>query len=130
MKGQQSGFAVTIEGLTEPASFLTLADALASLWGTLRTLPLGWTQYEAYRYFFGPDAAQRTEGFLARDGHLLLSFALLGTTRLIRVVPTAAGPLQVGPRRLELLNTPAVMALCLHDGRGHFDPEPKLPRSA
>ncbi|MFF2630558.1 hypothetical protein ACFVUN_32930 [Kitasatospora griseola] len=113
MKGQQSGYAVSIEGITESASFLSLADALASLWGTLRTLPLGWTQYEAYRYFFGPGAAQRTESFLLRDGHLLLSFVLLGQTRLIRVVPTAAGPLQVAPKRLELLNTPAVMALCL-----------------
>ncbi|MFJ5923548.1 hypothetical protein ACIQF6_13185 [Kitasatospora sp. NPDC092948] len=130
MKGQQSGYAVSIDGITESASFLSLADALASLWGTLRTLPLGWTQYEAYRYFFGPGVAQRTEGFLARDGHLVLTFALLGHTRLIRVLPTTAGPLQLGPKRLELLDTPAVMALCLHDSAGYSGPGLRLPRSA
>ncbi|MFD7645892.1 hypothetical protein ACFV4P_35250 [Kitasatospora sp. NPDC059795] len=130
MKGPQTGYAASIEGITETTSFASLADALASLWGTLRTLPLGWTQYEAYRYFFGPDAAQRTEGFLARDGHLLLSFVLLGHNRQIRVVPTSDGPLQPAPKRLELLNTPAVMALCLHDTVGFPDPEERLPRSA
>ncbi|MFF0393848.1 hypothetical protein ACFYS8_34875 [Kitasatospora sp. NPDC004615] len=130
MKGPQSGYAVSIEGITESASFASLADALASLWGTLRTLPLGWTQYEAYRYFFGPGAAQRTEGFLARDGHLLLSFVLLGHNRAIRVLPTTAGPLQLAPKRLELLNTPAVVALCLHDAPAYPDPGSPLPRSA
>ncbi|MFD8594253.1 hypothetical protein ACFV1L_04575 [Kitasatospora sp. NPDC059646] len=115
MKGTQSGYAVSIEGITETTSFASLADAIASLWATLRTLPLGWTQYEAYRYFFGPGAAERTEAFLARDGQLLLSFILLGRTRVIQVRPTATGPLQPAPRRLELLHTPAVAALCLHE---------------
>ncbi|MFD8484024.1 hypothetical protein [Kitasatospora sp. NPDC059673] len=130
MKGPQSGYAVSIEGITESASFVSLADALASLWGTLRTLPLGWTQYEAYRYFFGPGATQRTEGFLARDGHLLLSFILLGQTRVIRVVPTSTGPLQLAPKRLELLNTPAVAALCLRGTPAYPDLDAHLPRSA
>ncbi|GAA2149261.1 hypothetical protein GCM10009760_42160 [Kitasatospora kazusensis] len=78
---------VSIEGITAPATFQRLPDALAALWEALRVLPLGWTQYEAYRYFFGPGAVQRVEGFLERDGELTLSFALAGRSHAVRVVP-------------------------------------------
>ncbi|MFJ1755798.1 hypothetical protein [Kitasatospora sp. NPDC088134] len=113
MKTTPPGYTVSIEDITEPASFRFLADALASLWSTLRTLPLGWTQYEAYRYFFGPGAADRTAAFLARDGQLRLTFVLLGRTRLLRVSPATQGPFQLNPVPLQLLTTPEVAALRL-----------------
>jgi hypothetical protein len=74
---------VSIEGITEPATFTHLPDALAALWDALRVLPLGWTQYEAYRYFFGPGAVERVTTFLDRDGELTLSFAMGGRTHLV-----------------------------------------------
>ncbi|MDH6578936.1 hypothetical protein [Kitasatospora sp. MAP5-34] len=81
---------VSIEGITEPATFSRLPDALAALWEALRVLPLGWTQYEAYRYFFGPGAVERVEAFLERDGELTLSFAMAGRSHAVRVTPERA----------------------------------------
>ncbi|MER5641205.1 hypothetical protein ABT095_30180 [Kitasatospora sp. NPDC002227] len=87
MKPRTPGAPVTvcIEGITAPASFAHLADALAALWEALRVLPLGWNQYEAYRYFFGPGAVERVEAFLERDGELTLSFAMAGETYAVRL---------------------------------------------
>lgn len=117
MKTTPTGYTVSIEDITEPASYAELADALAALWATLRTLPLGWTQFEAYRFFFGPGAAERTREFLARDGHLELSFVLLGRSRLIRVVPRAEHPLQPAAAALRLRDSPEVAALRLSADR-------------
>jgi len=80
---------VSIEDITAPATFSQLPDALAALWEALRVLPLGWTQYEAYRYFFGPGAVERVEAFLERDGQLILSFSMAGRSHAVRVVPMA-----------------------------------------
>ncbi|RKE21325.1 hypothetical protein [Streptomyces sp. TLI_171] len=126
MKTTPPGYTVSIEDITAPATFLSLAHALGSLWETLRTLPLGWTQYEAYRYFFGPGATTRADAFLARDGQLTLGFALLGRTRLIRVTPTTTGPLHLAPTALRLLDTPDVAALRL-DGPDDRSPAPYRP---
>ncbi|MFJ4681109.1 MULTISPECIES: hypothetical protein [Kitasatospora] len=126
MKNAPPGYTVGIEEITEPTSFFSLAPALSSLWQTLHALPLGWTQFEAYRYFFGPGAVERTEAFLRRDGRLQLSFALLGRTRLISVVPAARGPLQLAPAPLKLLDSPEVAALRL-DGPA-VRPAPGAPR--
>ncbi|GAA4865481.1 hypothetical protein ACGFX4_30270 [Kitasatospora sp. NPDC048365] len=79
------GYTVSIEDITEPATFTRLPDALDALWQSLRVLPLGWTQYEAYRYFFGPGAVERVETFLARDGRLTLSFHMAGRAHAIRL---------------------------------------------
>ncbi|KJK57712.1 hypothetical protein [Saccharothrix sp. ST-888] len=76
---------VEIEGVTEPAMFRDLAKALDALWVSLRALPLGSYQYEAYKDFFGPDAAERVAEFLERDGRLDLSFSMSGRSHLVRV---------------------------------------------
>ncbi|WP_457028720.1 hypothetical protein [Kitasatospora sp. P5_F3] len=80
-----SGFTVSIEDITAPATFARLSDGLAALWESLRVLPLGNTQYEAYRYFFGPGVEERVTEFLNRDGDLVLSFALDGRSYAVRV---------------------------------------------
>ncbi|KJK55113.1 hypothetical protein [Saccharothrix sp. ST-888] len=89
MNSRESRTAVTvsIEDITPPATFSRLPDALVALWEALRVLPLGWTQYEAYRYFLGPGAEQRVAAFLARDGELTLSFTMAGRSHAVRVVP-------------------------------------------
>ncbi|GAA2751502.1 MULTISPECIES: hypothetical protein [Kitasatospora] len=78
-------YTVSIEDITEPATFSRLPDAVAALWESLRVLPLGWTQYEAYRYFFGPGAVERVEDFLSREGELVLSFRMAGRSHAVRV---------------------------------------------
>ena len=84
---------VEIEGVTEPATFTRLPDALGALWASLRPLPLGAVQYDAYQYFLTrPDAAERVAEFLQRDGELNLSFAMSGTSHAVRVRPAAPAP--------------------------------------
>ncbi|WP_457031759.1 hypothetical protein [Kitasatospora sp. P5_F3] len=79
---------VSIEGVTEPATFKHLPDALAALWESLRALPLGAVQADAYRYFLTrPDAVERVTEFLTRDGRLDLTFALAGRCHLVSVAP-------------------------------------------
>ncbi|MEW1912820.1 hypothetical protein AB0442_31030 [Kitasatospora sp. NPDC085895] len=79
-------FTVSIEDVTTPATFNRLDDALAALWDALRALPLGWTQYDAYRYFLTEDdAPRRVAEFLARDGYLALSFTMAGRPHAVRV---------------------------------------------
>ncbi|MFG2821714.1 hypothetical protein ACGFX4_20065 [Kitasatospora sp. NPDC048365] len=80
-------YQVEIEGITEPATFSRLPEALSALWAALRVLPLGWTQYEAYRYFFGEGSAERVKTFLDRDGQLSLSFQLEGRAHAVHVRP-------------------------------------------
>lgn len=79
-------YTVSIEDVTTSATFAHLPDALAALWEALRVLPLGWTQYEAYRYFFGAGAVERVNEFLDRDGELTLSFAMGGRSHLVQLV--------------------------------------------
>ncbi|MFF1873614.1 hypothetical protein [Kitasatospora herbaricolor] len=91
----RAGGAVTveIEDIAEPATFSRLPDAVAALWEALRVLPLGWTQYEAYRRFLGPGAVRRVEESIERDGELSLSFRLAGRLHLVRIAPAhRAGP--------------------------------------
>ncbi|WP_354642908.1 hypothetical protein [Kitasatospora camelliae] len=79
---------VEIEGVTAPAMFARLPDAVAAVWGAMRALPLGNTQYEAYKYFFTrPDAVERVTEFIQRDGELNLSFSMDGRSHRVRVCP-------------------------------------------
>ncbi|MGK4582554.1 hypothetical protein [Kitasatospora sp. HPMI-4] len=78
---------VEIEGITEAATFHELPKALDALWRSLRALPLGSLQYEAYREFFEVDAAERVTEFLERDGRLELTFAMSGRSHSVRVRP-------------------------------------------
>lgn len=78
---------VEIEGITEPAQFTNLGAAVTALWESLRALPLGWEQYQAYALFFGEGAVERVEEFLERDGELTLSFAMAGQSHAVRVRP-------------------------------------------
>ncbi|MDH6575821.1 hypothetical protein [Kitasatospora sp. MAP5-34] len=81
-----SGVVVEIEGVMAPAEFRNLGDAVAALWESLRVLPLGWTQFEAYRYFFDTAGAEeRVRTFLERDRCLVLSFAMAGRSHAVRV---------------------------------------------
>ena len=78
---------VEIEDIVAPATFSRVPDAVAALWEALRVLPLGWTQYEAYRYFLGPGAVDRIEESLRRDGELSLTFRMSGRLHSVRVTP-------------------------------------------
>ncbi|WP_344467594.1 hypothetical protein [Kitasatospora kazusensis] len=83
---------VEIGGVTGPATFARLPDALAALWQSLRPLPLGAVQYDAYEYFLNrPDSSERVAEFLKRDGELQLTFAMGGVTHVVRVRPAATG---------------------------------------
>lgn len=97
-KGTAGGpVVVEITGITTPARFRRLPDAVAAVWDAVRALPLGNTQYEAYRYFFTrPDAVQRVTEFLERDGELSLTFSMNGRSHSVRFRP-AAQPVAVEP---------------------------------
>ncbi|GAA2147307.1 hypothetical protein GCM10009760_38050 [Kitasatospora kazusensis] len=79
---------VEIDGVTAPARFDELPDALAALWESLRALPLGAVQADAFHYFLTrPDAAEHVTEFVRRDGALLLSFAMGGRSHAVRLRP-------------------------------------------
>jgi len=80
-------FTVAIEGVTEPATFTRLDDAVEATWQSLRRLPLGSHQYEAYREFFGDGAVERVQRFLERDRELTLSFTMAGEPHAVRITP-------------------------------------------
>lgn len=81
---------VTIEGIADPARFTRLQDALPAIWESLRRLPLGSHQYEAFREFFGEGAVERVEKFLQRDGMLTLTFVMAGQPHAVRITPVAS----------------------------------------
>lgn len=84
---------VEIEGVTAPATFSHLPAALAALWESIRALPLGVVQHDAYQYFLTrPDAAEHVNQFIERDGELNLSFAMDGHSHAVRVRPVAPKP--------------------------------------
>jgi hypothetical protein len=112
---EPTGYTVCVEGVTEPGSFRSLGHALGSLWTTLRILPIGWAQYEAYRYFFGPGAVERTEALLERDGEMVLAFTMAGRSHAVRLRRGADAAPQLAPKALPLLDNPEVAALLLHE---------------
>ncbi|MGK4584211.1 hypothetical protein [Kitasatospora sp. HPMI-4] len=77
---------VEIEDVTEPATFARLSDALAAAWESMRVLPLGAVQADAFRYFLTrPDAAEHAAEFIRRDGRLELTFAMSGRSHAARI---------------------------------------------
>ncbi|MCX5210715.1 hypothetical protein OG689_15705 [Kitasatospora sp. NBC_00240] len=88
---------VEIEDVTAPARFQHLPDALAALWRSLRELPLGADQSDAFEYFLTRrEAAARVHEFLVRDGSLTLTLRMDG--RLHSVLIRPAGGDQARPR--------------------------------
>jgi hypothetical protein len=81
---------VEIEDVMGPATVSGLPDAVTTLWDSLRALPLGNLQYEAYREFLGEGAVERVEEFLQRDGELMLCFAMDGRSHAVKVRPASA----------------------------------------
>ncbi len=83
---------VEIEGVAGPATFGRLADALTAVWDSLRVLPLGAVQADAFGYFLTrPDAVECVAEFIRRDGLLSLTFALDGHRHQVRIRPVTAG---------------------------------------
>lgn len=82
---------VQIQGVTEPATFPSLDAAIEAAWTSLRALPLGSHQYEAYREFFGPGVAVRVAEFLERDGELSLTFSLPDGRHVVHFRPARDG---------------------------------------
>ena len=77
---------VELTGITGPAEFTRLPDALAALWESMKVLPLCEEQYLAYELFLTrPDAVERAAEFLQYDGRLELSFGLADGPHLLRV---------------------------------------------
>ncbi|MFF1903494.1 ATP-binding protein [Kitasatospora sp. NPDC058218] len=79
---------VEIEGVTVPATFGRLPDAIAAVWDSLRVLPLGAVQYDAFGHVLsGPGAAERAARVIRREGGLTMSFAMDGRAHLVSVRP-------------------------------------------
>ncbi|WP_329498191.1 hypothetical protein [Kitasatospora herbaricolor] len=88
---------VEIEDVAAPARFQHLPDALAALWRSLRELPLGADQSDAFEYFLTRrEAAARVREFLVRDGSLTLTLRMDG--RLHSVLIRPAGDDRARPR--------------------------------
>ncbi|MFI9273814.1 hypothetical protein ACIGXM_24345 [Kitasatospora sp. NPDC052896] len=79
---------VELTGVTQPATFDRVSDALAALWASMRALPLDRTTYLAYEHFLTrPDAEERAIEFAAQPGGLVLSFGLGDGTHLLKLRP-------------------------------------------
>jgi hypothetical protein len=79
---------VEIEDVTRPALFRHLPDALAALWRSLRELPLGADQADAFQYFHPRrDAANRVRDILDQDGSLSLTLRLEGRFHAVHIRP-------------------------------------------
>lgn len=88
---------VEITGITAPATFARLPDALAALWESMRALPLGMLQYDLIDYYATrPDAVQRVARSLERNGEVALAFALGDESHVMRV---RVGAREVGRAR-------------------------------
>ncbi|GAB7186756.1 hypothetical protein ATKI12_6587 [Kitasatospora sp. Ki12] len=82
---------VEIKGITEPARFSGLADALRALLGSLRALPLDEYQQQYFDELFGMDAAQVIAHRLTEYGEVR-ALAFVGLTpHVVKVYPAAGG---------------------------------------
>ncbi|GAB2729868.1 hypothetical protein [Kitasatospora kifunensis] len=79
---------VTVEltGITPPATFGRVSDALAALWESMQALPLGEYQFEAYRlYLTGERAEEHVVERLRRQGESVVSFGLADGPHLLSI---------------------------------------------
>jgi hypothetical protein len=93
---------VTVEltGITQPATFARIPDALSALWESMRALPLGQVQFLAYElYLTRPDAEQHVAERLTRQGELVLTFWLGDALHLLRINPAQSARTPVAPSR-------------------------------
>ncbi|MFI9271697.1 hypothetical protein ACIGXM_13410 [Kitasatospora sp. NPDC052896] len=77
---------VTVEltGITRPATFARVPDALAALWESVRVLPLGSLQLNWFREMLvGLDAVPRAEETLRRGQGLELPFTLADRSHVV-----------------------------------------------
>ncbi|MFJ2579740.1 hypothetical protein [Kitasatospora aureofaciens] len=82
---------VEVRGVSGPARFARLPDALAALLASLRALPLSAEQREYFDELFGPSGVQRIGDRLATFGEVR-SLAFLGITPyLIKLCPVDPG---------------------------------------
>ncbi|WP_030232392.1 hypothetical protein [Streptomyces sp. NRRL S-350] len=79
---------VEIKGITEPAQFAKLPDALSALLASLRALPLGIEQLEYFDELFDPGSVQRIGHRIVAYGEVR-ALAFLGLTPHVVKVYTA-----------------------------------------
>ncbi|MFF9645984.1 hypothetical protein [Kitasatospora aureofaciens] len=80
-----------VKGITGPAQFSELSDALSALLASLRALSLTVEQLDYFEELFGPDSAQRIGYRLATYGEVR-SLAFLGlTAHLVKLYPADPG---------------------------------------
>ncbi|MFG3228382.1 hypothetical protein ACGF07_26870 [Kitasatospora sp. NPDC048194] len=82
---------VEVKGITGPAQFSKLSDAMSALLASLRALPLTVEQLDYFEELFGLDSAQRIGHRLATYGEVR-SLAFLGLTpHLVKLYPADPG---------------------------------------
>ncbi|MGW6917870.1 hypothetical protein ACWGB8_29205 [Kitasatospora sp. NPDC054939] len=82
---------VEVRGVTEPARFSRLPDALAALLGALRALPLSAEQQDYFDELFGSSAVQQIGHRLATYGEVrALAFQGL-TPNVVLLYPADSG---------------------------------------
>ncbi|MER7768221.1 hypothetical protein [Kitasatospora sp. NPDC096140] len=82
---------VEVRGVTEPAQFSKLPDALAALLDALRALPLSSEQRDYFDELFGPSEVETIGHRLAMYGEVR-SLAFLGLTpHMVKVYPAGPG---------------------------------------
>ncbi|MEU9074932.1 hypothetical protein AB0D22_09655 [Kitasatospora sp. NPDC048538] len=88
-----ASFPVTVEvrGITEPARFMRLSDALTALLGSLRALPLDAEQRKYFDDLFGPDAVPSIEHRLTTFGQVRALAHVGLTAHVIKLCPADPG---------------------------------------
>jgi hypothetical protein len=83
---------VEIEGVTAPASVTWLADAVAAVWKSIKSLPLDYETLAAYEVLFGNrSGAELVQGHINRCGELTVTFTMGGTSHMVRIRPADRG---------------------------------------
>ncbi|WP_280727828.1 hypothetical protein [Kitasatospora sp. MAA4] len=80
-----------ISGITDPATFERLPDALAALWESMRHLPLDAFSADCFHYYLTrPDAAKYVTQSLVSNGKVELTCALPDGLHTVSVRPVGA----------------------------------------